>query len=416
MVSVKKLCKSSYTVLVIIHVFMIIYAFIIDTPKKIILGLRDIFFIKSNLIVDYVEIGGIGATLINCALITLINILILNLNKVKANGSTIMTLWLLSGFSMFGKNLLNIWPIILGGWLYAKLKKEKFLNHYIVTMLSTTLAPVVSEIALHEKYSYPISISLAILVGIGVGILMPAISANCMKIHSGYLLYNVGFSAGVLGILVSALLNGAGMYSQEQLIWNTNRNIELIILLLIIFSFLIILGLYLGKDNLKKLKKIKKSTGRLFSDYYSIYGETVYINMGLLGIFSTVITLILGNNINGPLIAGIFSIVGFGAMGKHIVNITPIMIGCLLGAFLSVNNINDPSVILAILFSTCLAPISLEFGWYIGAIAGFLHLHIVLNLYTMHGGLNLYSNGLSGGIVAMIIIPVADSFRRSELD
>jgi len=33
---------------------------------------------------------------------------------------------------------------------------------------------------------------------------------------------------------------------------------------------------------------------------------------------------------------------------------------------------------------------------------------MVLNIDVLHGGLNLYNNGFSGGLVAMMIIPLLD--------
>ena len=39
---------------------------------------------------------------------------------------------------------------------------------------------------------------------------------------------------------------------------------------------------------------------------------------------------------------------------------------------------------------------------------GFVHASMVLNIDFLHGGLNLYNNGFSGGLVAMMIIPLLD--------
>lgn len=48
---------------------------------------------------------------------------------------------------------------------------------------------------------------------------------------------------------------------------------------------------------------------------------------------------------------------------------------------------------------------------------GFIHTSMVLNIDVLHGGLNLYNNGFSGGLVAMMIIPLLDFFtNRGHLD
>ncbi|WP_322546136.1 DUF1576 domain-containing protein, partial [Clostridium perfringens] len=123
-----------------------------------------------------------------------------------------------------------------------------------------------------------------------------------------------------------------------------------------------------------------KQPGRLVSDFYLLFGETCYINMGILGFLATFLVIILNGDLNGPTISGIFTIIGFGAFGKHIRNVTPIIIGALLGAIININPINSPSLILSILFSTALAPIAGKFGWKIGILAGFLHVNMVTNI------------------------------------
>ncbi|MDZ7543082.1 DUF1576 domain-containing protein, partial [Clostridium perfringens] len=143
-----------------------------------------------------------------------------------------------------------------------------------------------------------------------------------------------------------------------------------------------------------------------------LFGETCYINMGMLGFLATFLVIILNGDLNGPTISGIFTIIGFGAFGKHIRNVTPIIIGALLGAIININPINSPSLILSILFSTALAPIAGKFGWKIGILAGFLHVNMVTNIGYLHGGLNLYNNGLAAGFVAMLLIPVINIFKK----
>lgn len=72
-------------------------------------------------------------------------------------------------------------------------------------------------------------------------------------------------------------------------------------------------------------------------------------------------------------------------------------------------------MILAILFSTALAPIAGKFGYKIGILAGFLHVSMVSNIGYLHGGLNLYNNGLAAGFVAMILIPIINIFKKEIL-
>ena len=86
------------------------------------------------------------------------------------------------GFSLFGKNFVNIWPILLGSWLYAGLKREPFSKYASVSLLATSLAPLVSYMALGSIHA---SLPLGILMGIIIGFILPSLSAYTYKIQTG---------------------------------------------------------------------------------------------------------------------------------------------------------------------------------------------------------------------------------------
>ena len=103
---------------------------------------------------------------------------------------------------------------------------------------------------------------------------------------------------------------------------------------------------------------------------------------------------------------------GFSAFGKHARNITPIMLGVVIGGVFMHFDINQSSVQLALLFGTTLAPISGYFGWPFGIVAGFLHSSVVLHAGTPVEGINLYNNGFSGGLLAIILYPTIVAIAR----
>ncbi|MGL5479697.1 MAG: DUF1576 domain-containing protein [Clostridium sp.] len=403
--------SNPYLVFTIIYLFMIIVAFFLDSPYEILNGLKNIILTPDILITDYIEIGGVGATLVNAALTSLICTFILIKLKIKANGSTIIALWLMTGFSFFGKNLLNIWPIMIGVALFARYQKQPLLNYSLVMMLSTTLAPTSSQLSFVSDNIF-ISLACGSVLGIFIGFILSPIATHCISAHGGFNLYNIGFASGLLATLVMSAFRSFGINFEARLIWDRDNSLILSILLIIICIYLIIIGFYIGNNNINNLKSLVKHPGRLVSDFYILYGGTAYINMGLVGIFSTLYILVLGADINGPIIAGIMTIMGFGAFGKHLKNIIPVMLGATLAAIIYPEPVYSPSLSLAILFSTCLAPISGKFGYKIGILSGILHVFLVMNVGYLHGGLNLYNNGLAGGLVAMILIPLITTFKK----
>ena len=64
------------------------------------------------------------------------------------------------------------------------------------------------------------------------------------------------------------------------------------------------------------------------------------------------------------------------------------------------------------MFSAGLAPIAGQFGFLPGIIAGFLNAVIVVCTGELYGGLNLYNNGFGAGWVAIVVVPLTESFMK----
>jgi hypothetical protein len=408
----KKKLYPPYYILGTIFIALIIFGFIVDTPSEIFNGLIAIITQPDILLTDYLVVGGIGAAFVNAGLVGVLCIILLVCIGIKPNGATMMALWLMTGFAFFGKNIVNIWPIIIGVWLYSKYQKEPFLNFILIALLGTTLSPSVSQLHFTGQLQPWAAIVIGILIGIGIGFILPPVASFCMKVHQGYNLYNIGFAAGLLGTILMSVFRAMGVTFERRFLWHTGSNTLLATFLIIIFTSLIIIGYIMNGNSFKNLKKIMLSHGRLVSDFYIMFENSAFINMGILGLFFTFYLLIINGDINGPSMGGIFTIVGFGAFGKHIGNVLPIVAGGIFSTLLNIWKINSPEMTLSILFGTTLAPISGHFGWQYGVLAGFIHVCVVTNIGFAHGGLNLYNNGFAGGIVAMVLVPIITAFRK----
>ena len=75
-------------------------------------------------------------------------------------------------------------------------------------MFATALAPVISEISFSNILPNKIAILIGIGVGIFIGFIITPLASHMVKFYDGYNIYNLGFTAGILGtILTSALRN-----------------------------------------------------------------------------------------------------------------------------------------------------------------------------------------------------------------
>ena len=178
---------------------------------------------------------------------------------------------------------------------------------------------------------------------------------------------------------------------------------------------MIVYGFIKNGNSFKGYRQIMKTTGRVPSDYIMESGlYPTVINMGVMGLIACFFVYICGGVFNGPVVGGIFSVCGFAAFGKHPRNTIPVLVGVYIAGMFNIHDQSSTASLLAGLFGTTLSPIAGEFGWHFGALAGFLHSSLVINLSILHGGVNLYNNGFSGGLVAAFLVPIIQAFRKED--
>jgi hypothetical protein len=399
----------------LVPTLILIISLFLDSPKNILEGLGNIIVASDILLVDYIAIGGLAATLINVMLVTISSILLAYFLGLKLNGMLIAGVFMTIGFSFFGKNIINIWPIYLGGLLYSKMQKVDFKNILIIMMFSTALSPAVSEIAFGLGLHYAISIPLSILFGVFCGYVITPLGANLIQAHDGYNLYNVGFSIGIIGIILNSIFRGFGINLSPQLILSTDYDLILKLFLLCFYLGLIGIGFYMNGKSFRGYFRLMSYSGKLVTDFTQLCGYGLaYINMGIMGLLCMLFVCMTGGctAYNGAIAGSILAVTGFAAFGKHPKNTIPIFLGVYLAGFLKIWEIDSTSFIIAGLFGTALAPLAGKFGPVAGIIAGFIHLSVSMNVSQVHGGLNLYNNGFSCGLVATVLYPFFHSLRK----
>jgi hypothetical protein len=356
-----------------------------------------ILFSPGLLITDFFSVGGIGASLINAGLMGLLALGIIYYTKTSISGPTFAIVFTVAGFAMFGKTPVNVWPIPLGVALSAWYRKERFRSFLLAALFGTALGPVVSQIAFGLELGYPVGVG----AGIACGVVLPGLASHVLHNHQGFCLYNIGFTCGILGMFVTAMLSLFGYKHELTFAWHEESQRELALLFTVYFSSMLILGI----RGAKYFRSVFKQVGSLVTDFVYREGiDATFFNMGLVGLLGMAYIWAVGGHFNGPTLGAVMTMVGFAAFGKHPVNVFPIMLGVLLAALLSSRSPAEPAVLLGALFGTTLAPIAGGFGIIAGILAGTIHLGVVLHVGSFHGGMNLYNNGFAGGLVATLFI------------
>jgi hypothetical protein len=403
---IKKHTKDPLYVILALTLTFIPFAFWVDNLENITSGMVRIFLYPDILMVDYMYIGGPGAGIINAVLVGIFCTIVMKASKVKPGGIHVAALWIMIAFAFFGKNILNITPIILGSFIYAKYKKEPFSKYVALSFFATCLAPIVTHMFyIYENMPFVISFILANLAGILIGFFLIPLAMQTAKSHEGFHLYNVGFAAGILSMFLAIILRNFGFYISPVSYWYYGRNEQMLIMCLFVSVVLLIIGFIKhGKISLKECFLDSKIMG----DKLTANEGLTYVNMGITGIFVTLFTYFFGE-LNGPNIGGVLTIIGFVGVGKNMFNIWPVMIGCIATAWLFSWEITS-SILAISLYSSTLAPITAKFGPLWGIIAGFLHINMALVIVNIHGGLNLYNNGAAGGFVAIFLLAMIRTF------
>src|SRR5690554_2269623 len=378
---------------------------------SIIQGLLDINTHPSQLISDYVAIAGPGPALVNAALVGFAGLGLVTVLRVNITGPSTAAILTMTGFGLFGKNILNILSIFAGVWIYSLFEGGGMRKFLMPALFGSAMGPIFSQVAFGTSLGW----GFAVAAGVVAGFVISPLAAHLLRNHQGLNLYNLGFTGGFIVIFFAALLRGLDNEVPAYMIWDQDHTPLFAGLLICLCLALIVTGLILSKGKLSGYKDIVAHSGSLVTDFITLAGfSPTLINMGLVGLMALGYVLLVGGDVNGPIGGGILTIVGFGAFGKHPRNILPLILGVWLGTLVFHWSPTTPGALLAALFATTMAPISMHFGWPVGILAGFLHLLVVNNVSIVHGGLNLYNNGFSGGLVATVIVAIYRGLQQND--
>ena len=416
----KKQMNRQYYYLFGLSVMLMLLAFIIESPQSLVSGMITILVSPSQLFTDYMEIASVGSTLLNVAIMLGISIYSYKKLEIPLNGTVIGSLGMLAGFSFFGKNLFNSIPFMIGVWIYTKVTKQNYRNYVIVGLFGSALGPLISFLAFSGVLPQGWSVLIAYALGIFIGFILPQLSTQFLGFHQGFSLYNVGFTAGIIGMVVLGFMNAFGIEVETRTLASTQSPLILYQLLIGFCVILIVTSFYLHFKKKEKyhFKLLLKLSGRLPSDFVEMTNlATVTLNMSIIGFILLGYVLMNGGQLNGPIVGSIIGVMSFGAFGNQVKNTVPVLVGIMIGSYLTGVEPTSTSALIAAIFGTTLAPVSGYYGPFAGMIAGFVHITLVSHVVVMHGGLNLYNNGFAGGFVAAVLVPIFEIFEgiRQEM-
>ena len=401
----------------------VVFGFLVQPPADVLRGLGAILTTRDALLTDYFGVGGIGGGCVSAGLLTLAAALVYWRAGAKVTGASVAALFLVLGFGLFGKNLLNVWPIVAGVALYARFRGEPFRAHLNTAFFGGALAPIFSEILFSTDLTPMVSVPLALATGLAVGFILPPAAAHLSRAHMGFSLYNMGFTAGIVGTIVVAMYKAFGYVPDPVFIWTNgaNRLLAIVSRPRLRLDGCRGLGFRPGRartpadysEDVRTVSDRFHCACRLRCDarqHGARRSDRRRLRPGD------------GRGSQWPVdrrdpddrrIRGVWK-----APAQHRAHHDRSFHRALWRARPA-----PPirSLTLAALFGTTLAPIAGRFGFGWGIVAGFIHSAAALTVGPLHAGLNLYNNGFAAGIVAAFLVPVIVALRagfgyRDDLD
>jgi hypothetical protein len=371
---------------------------------------------SSRLISDFTVLAGSGGALLNAAVMGCLALLIIKLSGVSMSGPTLAAVFTIAGFSLFGKTPLNTAPVVLGVFLAAKTARRPFKSYILMALYGTALGPLVSYFVSEAGLPLWGGLLAGLIAGCAAGFILPGVSMAMLRMHEGFNLYNIGLSCGFMALFAASGLAAVNRQISTELIWNDSPGWELLALTPILALIFIVGGIRLdGPRTLANLRRMMRLSGRLPTDFMSdVAPGAALLNAGLLGLAGMLYLVVIGADINGPVIGGLLTVMGFATFGKHPRNCWPVSLGVILATLVFGKSLTAPGPVLAMLFATTLAPLAGEFGALVGVAAGVVHLTIVECSAAWHGGLDLYNNGFAGGFTATLFVAVIQWFKSIE--
>ncbi|MGM0216876.1 DUF1576 domain-containing protein [Enterococcus sp. AZ109] len=388
----------------------------ISSPKEMITGLNTILFSPAVLLTDYSVVGNNGSAFFNSGFLMLFCTFLLKIHRRKFCEEMISAVFALGGYAFFGKNIYCLLPIILGTFLYAKIRKEPFSEYILVGFFGGALSPVIGHVSFSLGIEAPYNFMLAYVLGALIGFVLPPLTTHFFHFHKGNSLYSVGFASGIVGII---LLNIFKVFSVEptaipMTLVADSRFFQFC--LVAILSFILILGLIIEGFDLSEIRKFSREDGHRVSNQLTHCGfGMILLNMAFVGFLLVAVLSLMQIPINGILFGTTLAVVGYSARGMNVKSIVPILLGAGLILFLVPDySVDRIEVIMALLFSIGLSPITTNHGWLWGFIAGMFHLIVAPAICGFHGGLSLYNSGLASGLIAGFLAPIIDIAKQKK--
>ena len=382
-------------------------------------GLWKIWSSGNALVTDAAARGGLPAALFNGGLMALLSGAVLFFAGARPAGRAFSPFFACLAAGLLGANPLTALPILLGGLLYAAVRREPMGRVLPYTLQGFALTPAVAAFYQGSTgHPTPWSILLGIFAGLTAGFFCRPLALSTRPVHQGFNLYSMGLPLGVMAPILFGVYEAlTGL--PPSLSWNHTQHLitgqaypqVYLPLLALLFGGLCLAGLLLGRSGGASYSALLAHAG-LEADFLSLFGLSgLLLNMGVMGLLFLGVFVLFSIPLDGLALAALFFGLCCSGAGAHPRNIAPIFLGYCLAALFMRLPLRTPSLVMGLGFSAGLAPLGSKTRLPYGILAGFFHACLMPSILGYGGGFNLMTGSLACAMVALALFPM---LRRSR--
>ena len=176
---------------------------------------------------------------------------------------------------------------------------------------------------------------------------------------------------------------------------------------------------------------LMKDSGKGVS-FTTKYGNAAFLmNVGIFGLmivgYFNLAGALDGKNMwTGMTFGIVFCMLATCNSGSHPRNVLPIMVGYIVTSYLFgwisgllgvesfALTIGSQSILIGLCYANGMSPVSGQYGFGYGVLAGGLHYLLVTAVPDMHGGFCLYNGGFTAALICLLLIPQLEKFCKTK--
>lgn len=397
-------------------------------------GLKAMFSYHNLVDTDAFYVGGFSGAYLNVALCLGFALLMFALTKTEIGSLEMAGLYLVFGYSFYGKTLVGVVPLMLGAYLYQVRKGRPLREKSAMACFAAALSPIVTVLmngtgALGP--GSPLAIVTGLVVGLVSGYLVSWVSGWMGDTLQGRSILLGAACAGVTAVFVAGVLRSFGLgheanvdpaYMDQMYKWPITLSMAAF------YGFALLAGILGGGSFKNALKNQTSKTCSADVCQEESFAASL-INIGIVGLVLIAYFAILPNTeMHGEMFAGVATAAAFAPRAMTLRGALPFWLGFIGFNFLSAGcsgalagegfvesgllKIASRATLMGTFVGANIAPLMRQVGLKRGIAMGCVYAVVVAKTAGLHDQTLLYNSGFAIALTVILFHSVSENWQK----